>query len=251
MKILAITQARTGSSRLKEKILKKINNKSLLKIHLERILKAKKISKLVIATTNEYDSDKIVNIGHDLKVKSYKGSVSNVLKRIYEIAVIEQPKWIVRLTSDCPLIDPDLIDKVINFTVKNDFDYASNTLNPTYPDGLDIEVFKFSALKEAFLKTKLKSDLEHVTPYIWRNSSFFGKTKFISGSFECENDNSKYRLTVDYIEDFELISELIKQLGNDLPWQLYIDFLKSNKFLLKTNENILRNDGYLKSIEND
>jgi spore coat polysaccharide biosynthesis protein SpsF len=206
---------------------------------------------LVIATTNENDSDKIVKIGNDLNVKSYKGSVSNVLKRIYKISLIEQPKWIVRLTSDCPLIDPELIDRIINYALKNDFDYASNTLKPTYPDGLDVEVFKFSALEDAFKNAKLKSDFEHVTPYIWRNSSFFCKTKFISGSFECKNDNSKYRLTVDYIEDFELISELIKQLGDDLRWQLYVDFLKSNKFLMKINENILRNDGYINSIEND
>ena len=251
MKILAITQARIGSSRLKKKILKKINNKSILEIHLERILKAKNLTKLVIATTNENESNRIVEIGKKLNILSYKGSISNVLKRVYDIAVIEQPDWIVRLTSDCPLIDPELIDSLINYAVKNNFDYASNTLKPTYPDGLDIEVFKFSALEDAFKNAKLISDFEHVTPYIWRNSSFFGKTKFISGSFESVTDNSKYRLTVDYIEDFELVNELIKELGNDLPWQLYVDFLNSNKFILKINEKITRNDGYLKSIKND
>ncbi len=251
MKILAITQARVGSSRLEKKILKKINNSSLLKIHLERIKKSKNISKLVIATTNENESEKIVKIGINSKIESYRGSLKNVLKRFYDISVVEQPDWIVRLTSDCPLIDPDLIDEIVQFSVNNDFDYVSNTLKPSYPDGLDVEVFKNKALKVAYKNASLKSEQEHVTPYIWKNSTFFGKDKFMSANYKCKNNFSKYRLTVDYVEDLNLVSELIKKLGVDLSWKEYVNYLNLNSNLLKKNNNILRNDGYLKSINDE
>ena len=251
MKILAITQARVGSSRLQKKILKKVNDISLLKIHLDRIKKSKNISKLVIATTNENESEKIVKIGEDAEVESYRGSLKNVLKRFYDISAVEKPDWIVRLTSDCPLIDPKLIDEIVTFAINNDFDYVSNTLKPSYPDGLDVEIFKSKVLNVAYKNASLKSEQEHVTPYIWKNSTFFGKDKFTSANYKCENNFSKYRLTVDYIEDLNLISELIKKLGVDLSWKEYVNYLNLNSNLLKKNNNIIRNDGYLKSINDE
>ena len=251
MKILAITQARVGSSRLQKKILKKVNDISLLKIHLDRIKKSKNISKLVIATTNENESEKIVKIGEDAEVESYRGSLKNVLKRFYDISVVEKPDWIVRLTSDCPLIDPKLIDEIVAFAINNDFDYVSNTLKPSYPDGLDVEIFKSKVLNVAYKNASLKSEQEHVTPYIWKNSTFFGTDKFTSANYKCENNFSKYRLTVDYIEDLNLISELIKKLGVELSWKEYVNYLNLNSNLLKKNNNIIRNDGYLKSINDE
>lgn len=251
MKILAITQARYGSSRLPAKILKEVNGKSLLEIHLERILKSKLISKLKVATTIEDGADIIVGIASKLKVESYKGSIDDVLQRFYETAKPELPDYVVRLTSDCPLIDPNVIDIVIKTCIETGSDYASNTLSPTYPDGVDVEVFKFSALEKAYIEATLKSDREHVTPYIWRNSTFKGGKLFESINVESTDDYSKSRITVDTLEDFLLIEALIANLGIEKSFVEYIDYLEKNKNIKELNNQHVRNEGYDRSLLND
>ncbi len=251
MKILAITQARYGSSRLPGKILKEINAQSLLEIHLNRIKQSKLISKLKVATTNELDADKIELVCKKINVEVYKGSLDDVLERFYFTAKPENPDWIVRLTSDCPLIDPMVIDSVIQFAIDSNCDYASNTLNPTYPDGIDVEVFKFTALEKAFDEAFLKSDREHVTPYVWRNSTVKGGSIFKSMSFENKVDLSSVRLTVDKLEDFLVIEALVKALGVDKSWDVYTEYLKNHKEIEKINSHFIRNEGYQKSLKED
>ncbi len=251
MKVLAITQARIGSTRLPEKILKTINNQSLLEIHLLRILRAKRIDKLKIATTNEPGNDRIISIADKLNVEAHKGSVNNVLERFYETAITETPDWVVRLTSDCPLVDPEVIDSVIDFAINEDLDYASNTLEPTFPDGIDVEVFKFTSLKKAFIEARLISELEHVTPYIWKNSSFAGGHLFKSDCFRNDDDYSHIRLTVDTQEDFMVVDKLIEVLGTSKSWIDYVKILENDPQLRKINETFKRNEGYEKSIIND
>lgn len=251
MNILAITQARYGSTRLPAKILKDVNGKTLLEVHLERILKSKLISKLKVATTNEIGVDLILEIAKKLKINTFQGSIDNVLERFYLTAIDENPDYIVRLTSDCPLIDPDVIDKVIQRCIDCDCDYASNTLNPTYPDGVDVEVFKFSSLKKAYLLAELKSDKEHVTPFIWRNSTFKGQTMFKSINVENEVDLSEFRITIDTNDDFILIKSLIEILGDDKSYIKYIEFLVDHPELRKINSSSARNEGYVKSLLND
>lgn len=251
MKILAITQARYGSSRLPAKILKEVNGKSLLEIHLSRILKSKLITKLKVATTNEDGAQVIIDIAKKLNVDSYQGSINDVLRRFYETAKTESPDYVVRLTSDCPLIDSDVIDNVIESCIISECDYASNTLFPTYPDGVDVEVFKFSALEKAYFDSDIKSDREHVTPYIWRNSSYKGGNLFNSINVENAIDYSSIRVTVDTIEDFNLVKELIENLGTDKSFTEYVDFLQRNKKLIKINSKYARNEGFEKSLLND
>lgn len=251
MKVLAITQARIGSTRLPEKILKKINGETLLEIHLKRILQSKLITKLIVASTIEPDANQIVEICNKLSIETYRGSINNVLERFYKTALPESPEWVVRLTSDCPLIDPFEIDKVINHAIINDFDYVSNTLKPTFPDGIDVEVFKFSALEKAHNKAMLKSELEHVTPYIWKNSSFNGGNLFTSDNVYNEVDYSSIRLTVDTIEDFIVIEKVINLLGTAKPWLDYVKTLETNPEILQINSHYQRNEGYQKSINND
>jgi glutamate-1-semialdehyde aminotransferase/spore coat polysaccharide biosynthesis protein SpsF (cytidylyltransferase family) len=251
MKILAITQARVGSTRLPGKVLKTIKNKTLLEIHLTRILQSKKISKLIVATTIEPGAEKIVAIAKKLGVESYRGSVNDVLERFYLAALPENPDYIVRLTSDCPLIDAVEIDKVINKCIQGKYDYTSNNIEPTFPDGLDTEVFKFSALKKAYNKATLKSDREHVTPYIWRNSLVRGGKIFNSFNVKYHNDFSIYRLTVDTQEDFDLIRNLISRLGIDKGWLDYVNYLDKNPKLMNINSKYERNEGYKKSLEED
>lgn len=251
MNILAITQARYGSTRLPAKILKEVSGKSLLETHLERILKSKMITKLKVATTKEEGAGIIIDIANRLNVESYQGSTDDVLARFYETAKPESPNYVVRLTSDCPLIDAEVIDKVIESCLESGCDYASNGLAPTYPDGLDVEIFKFSALEKAYIEAELKSDREHVTPYIWRNSTFKGQSLFKSINVENEVDFSKHRITIDTIEDFMLIKSLIENLGNDKSFSTYIDYLEKHPELREINKLYIRNEGYDKSLLND
>ena len=253
MKILAITQARYGSTRLPAKILKEVNGMTLLEIHLRRILQAKTISKLKIATTDEEGAKYIVEVADKVGVGYYKGSVDDVLERFYGAAASEKPDYVVRLTSDCPLIDPSVIDEIINYTISHNYDYVK-TDPASYPDGLDTEVMKFSALEKAFNEARLKSEREHVTPYIWKNGTAEGRTLFQSyyfpnpiGTFNA-ND---YRITIDEEEDFLVIRTLIENLGVERGWKCYIDFLLQHPEIYAINSKFGYNEGYAKSIQND
>lgn len=251
MKIIAITQARYGSSRLPGKVLKTINGKSLLQLHLERAAKSKKIDGLIVATTVEKEADAIEALGNTMGLKTYRGSINDVLDRFYQAVKSEQPDYVVRITSDCPLIDATVIDQVIERCINEGCDYCSNTLNPTYPDGADVEVMKFSALEKAWKEATLTSEREHVTPYIWKNSTAKGGKLFKGLSFENEKDFSNYRLTVDEASDFELITKLVEAIGDDKSWQEYIAYLDTHKELFEINAYIKRNEGLMKSLAQD
>ncbi len=253
MKVLAITQARYGSTRLPAKILKEVNGKTLLEIHLSRILQAKSIDKLKIATTDEEGSKFIVDIADKLGVEYYKGSVDDVLSRFYGTAISEAPDYIVRLTSDCPLIDPSIIDEVVDYALSHDYDYVHSD-NLQYPDGLDTEVMKFSALEKAYKEANLKSEREHVTPYIWKNGTARGGTLFKTYDYPNKDgiyNANDYRITVDEPEDFEVIKALIENLGIDKGWKTYIDYLIEHKDVKDINSRFMSNEGYAKSIKND
>jgi glutamate-1-semialdehyde aminotransferase/spore coat polysaccharide biosynthesis protein SpsF (cytidylyltransferase family) len=251
VKIIGVTQARIGSSRLPGKVLLKINNKTLLEYHLERAIQSKLIDKWIVATTNEINSDLICDLCSSLHITSFKGSTNDVLDRFYYAVKDYSPDYVVRITSDCPLIDPDVIDQIVGLCVIKKLDYLSNTLEPTFPDGIDVEVFSFNALEKAWKESFLKSDREHVTPYIWRNSTFFDKTMFKSENYNFIENLSNIRLTVDYMDDYELIKLLISNLGGNLPFNKYVHFLNQNRDFLKLNSNFRRNEGFMKSIEDD
>ena len=249
-KIILITQARTGSTRLPGKILKKINDESLLEIHLKRLNKCKNISKIIVATTNKPEDKVIYDYTTDLGFNSFRGSESDVLDRFYQAVRNEKPDWIVRVTSDCPLLDSILIDSVINMALENDLDYCCNILDEKYPDGQDIEVMKFSALEKAWKHASLPSEREHVTTYIRKNCDYNGGKLFKSMNYPCEFDFSKIRMTVDERKDFDLIKILINDLGTDKTWLEYTNHIIKNG-LYKINDSITRNEGFLKSVQND
>jgi len=250
LKTVLITQARLGSTRLPGKILKKINDESLLEIHLKRLNECNNVSKIIVATTDKPEDKVIYDYAIDLGLNSFRGSESDVLDRFYQAVRNEKPDWIVRVTSDCPLIDPFLVDKLIKFAHNNNRDYCSNTLIENYPDGQDIEVFKFSALESAWKNANLPSEREHVTPYIRNNSDFNGRSLFSAINFDCPNDYSMIRMTVDESRDFDLIKILINDLGTDKTWLEYTNHIIKND-LNKINNSIIRNEGFLKSIKND
>lgn len=251
MKIIAITQARTGSSRFPKKILNKINGKSLLQIHIDRIKQSTLINEIIIATTNKERDNIIAEIAKSLGVQSFRGSENDVLDRFYKSVENSSPDFIVRLTSDCPLIDGQLIDEIINNALQKNLDYYSNILLPTYPDGQDIEVIKFSSLKKAWESAKLNSDREHVTPYIKSNSTFMSKNFFTAENHEHKEDYNSVRMVVDYPEDLKVIELLIKSIGTNATWKEYAEIYLSDKAIKSYNIEIKRNEGYKFSINKE
>jgi spore coat polysaccharide biosynthesis protein SpsF len=250
VKTVLVTQARMSSTRLPGKVLMEIENKPILKIHLDRLSKCKAVSNIIVATTtNERDLDLTEQVSK-WGYEAYRGSEDDVLDRFYSAVEHLKPDWIVRVTSDCPLIDPNLVDKVIKFVRESDKDYGSNTLVENFPDGQDIEVFKFSALKLAWETAKLKSEREHVTPFIRDNCDFNRGTLFSSINYPCQADYSNIRMTVDEKADYDLVKMLIQKLGDDKSWLEYVNHIIEND-MSKINGMIVRNEGLLTSIKND
>lgn len=244
MKIIAITQARTGSTRFPNKIMNKIEDETLLSIHINRIKKSKKINSIIIATTNKKKDDIIELESNKLNVLCYRGDEEDVLDRFYQAAKPYNPDFVVRLTSDCPLIDSALIDMIIEATVNSNVDYCSNTLIESYPDGQDVEVFSFNSLKKAWEESVLMSDREHVTPYMKKN---FKVLNIHSNNMKF----NKVRMTVDEPNDFVVIKRLVDKLGLNEKWENYTYLYLNDKTISNTNDSITRNEGYIKSIKND
>lgn len=251
MKVIAVSQARTGSTRLPNKILKQVNGKTLLSLHIERILRSKKIDQLIIATTVNKSDDAVIELCDTMKVRSFRGDENNVLDRFYKCLKDSNAEWIVRLTSDCPLIDTTIIDSIIDKAIEQNVDYCSNTLRPTFPDGMDVEVFKFSALEKAWKEATKNSDKEHVTPYIHQNSTFNNKKLFTSYSYENSKDLSHVRLTVDEAKDLLVINALVEELGDDKGWETYANYYLQNKKIMDLNNSIERNEGFKRSLDKD
>lgn len=205
--IVAIIQARLGSTRLPGKVLREIvPGKTCLEFMIERVKRSKKIDLVVIATTCSENDNPIVDFCKSKSINFFRGSEDDVLSRYYHCARENNATTIVRLTSDCPLVDPALIDKCINIYSSSELDYFSNTCPPSkskYPDGADVEVFSMESLSEANKDAIKLSDREHVTFYMWKDSN-----KFKTGILESNIDLSKYRYTVDYPEDLEVASFL-------------------------------------------
>ena len=252
LKINIITQARIGSSRFPEKVLQKVNNQTMLGLHLYRLKRSRYGDNITVATTKENQVEQIIEIAEAMNVRVYQGSTTDVLDRFYQAAsgFNTNPDYVVRVTSDCPLIDPTLIDEVVEMTVSNDLDYGSNVLKQEFPDGQDIEVFRFSALEKAWKEAQLKSDREHVTPFIRKNSSYFNEELFRSANYEAPGNYSDIRMTVDEPVDLETIRILVKVLGADETWKTYTRYIIENSSQF-SNQNIQRNEGYLKSLLHD
>lgn len=236
MSTLLITQARFGSTRFPGKILKKVGDKSLLQIHLERLRRSRKVDEFLVATTEELEAQTIVQIATQAGFKSYQGSTSDVLDRFYQACLTIQPEIVIRVTSDCPLNDGLLIDEMLDAFAEVGCDYLSNTLFPTFPDGMDVEIFRFSSLSTAWAKSTDPTEREHVTPYIYRRPD-----EFKIENFSFARDLSKLRMTLDYPEDLLLLSELIKLLGEGRPWLDYASALEAMPSLRIFNHHFARN----------
>lgn len=234
--IAAIIQARMGSSRLPNKVLMDIEGKPSLKFMIDRVKKSKRVEKIIVATTTHERDKVIVEFCVKNNILFYCGSENDVLDRYYQASLKNDIKIIVRLTSDCPLIDPDQIDQTIDLYFDKAVNYAANAVPPEvkkYPDGSDVEVFSFKDLTRAWIETKDIKDREHVTFYFWKRNQ-----NFTTAMLDNKYDWGKYRITVDYIEDIDLVRKIVKKLKNQNKFgttKEIIEILESNPELLKIN----------------
>lgn len=202
MRIYIIVQARMSSTRLPGKVMMEVLGKPLLEYQLERLQRTERPI-IVATTTNEID-DPIISLCEKMDVPTYRGDEHDVLSRYYEAAIQAHADTIVRITADCPLIDPDVIEKVIRYYLDHDVAYVSNSVERSYPKGMDTEVFSIDLLKQAYAHAKAAGEREHVTPYMY--------THFPIKSVFYSSDLSDLRLTVDYQEDFEVVKSVIEEL---------------------------------------
>jgi spore coat polysaccharide biosynthesis protein SpsF len=244
--ILAVLQARASSKRLPGKVLKPILGRPMLAHQIQRIGRCKTVDRLVLATSEEGADDAVAALADQTGILCYRGSLDDVLDRFYRAALPHTPQHVVRLTGDCPLADWHVIDRVVRFTVDGGYDYGSNTIKPTWPDGLDVEVVKFAALEIAWREAHEPLDREHVMPFIHRQAE-----RFRLGNLVNEVDLSGLRWTVDNPEDFEFVTRVYGALYPQRPDFATPDILAllaSQPEIGRLNDHIPRNAGYYEAL---
>ncbi len=239
LKTLAVVQARMGSQRLPNKVMRTINEVPMIELLLKRLSLSKCVDKIVLATStnpiNKILVEHVQKLGYDV----YQGSEDDVLDRFYEVCKNENPVNVVRITGDCPLIDPLLVDEVILAFENSEHQYMSNCIPATYPDGLDTEVFTFSALENAKQNATKTTEREHVTPYI-RNCGLFS-----IGVVKSKIDYSTERWTVDEFSDFEVVTNIFNHFFPKIhfKWEEVIELKKTKPEIFMANQNLIRNEG--------
>lgn len=251
MKIVAIIQARMGSTRLPGKMMKLILGKPIVEYVFDRIQPSKLVNGFWLATTTEPVDDVLATWAESNKVSCFRGSVNDVLDRYYQTAQLAKADVVVRITGDCPLADFEVIDRVINDYVSNypAFDYVCNGQPPTFPDGLDVEVFSFKALEKAWQEAHLASEREHVTPFIWKQPELFK-----IGNISNDSDLSSVRWTLDTEEDFKLISLIVTEMQKEKTYPHFkkiLEIFYEHPEWKAINTQHTRNEGYAKSINED
>ena len=239
MKTIAIVQARMGSTRLPNKVMKPIGGSPMIEVLLARLARAKEVNEIMVATSIDPRNRPLADYVNSLGYKCYRGSENDVLDRYIKAAKSSQADIVVRITGDCPLVDSALVDEVIRKFKDAQVDYFSNTFPPTFPDGLDIEVFTLKALERATLETKKAFDHEHVTPYL-RESAHFTRAG-ISHS----EDLSALRWTVDDYADYEVVVNIFNHFAPDIHfnWQRVLELQRNQPEIFIPNQNTTRNEG--------
>jgi glutamate-1-semialdehyde 2,1-aminomutase len=239
MKIVAIVQARMGSTRLPKKVMKPIGKKPMIDLLLARLSRAVELDEIVVASSLDPRNLPLVEHVAALGYRCWQGSENDVLDRYLQAAKQVEADIVVRITGDCPLVDPELVDEIVRRFKDVQPDYCSNTLRPTYPDGLDVEVFSFNALERAARETDNAYDREHVTPYM-KNPLHFRQTEVCY-----KRDLSSSRWTVDEAADFDVISAVFDYFAPDIHfgWKQIVELERSQPQLFELNRNLIRNEG--------
>jgi len=237
MKRVAIIQARMGSTRLPGKVLLDIGEQTMLARVVNRVRRAKTVDAIVVATTTSERDDVIAEYARTLGVKTFRGDEDNVLSRYYLAASAYNASVVARITADCPLIEPEIIDKVVIafLDASPKADFASNTLDRSYPLGLDVEVASFAALERAWREADKAHQRIHVFPYIYENPDKFNLISVADGQ-----DHSLMRWTVDTKEDLEFVRAVYKRLGNNngMSWREVLAVLGREPELLEINKHV-------------
>ena len=249
-KIVAIIQARMGSTRLRGKTLMNISGKPLLQHIIERVRCSSLINQIIVATSMNKNDNAIVSLCDELRVECFRGNENDVLDRFYHCAKLFQAQIVVRVTADDPFYDPQVSDMVIAEILKNKkLDYVSNNIEPTFPEGIDVEVFTFHALARGWKEATKSSDREHVTPYMWRHPEIF-KIKSIKN----DTDLSSLRWTIDTPSDLLFAREVYNELyrpGTIFQMNDVLALLKRRPDLSEINYGVRRREGYIKSRMRD
>lgn len=245
-----IIQARTGSKRFPNKVLRKYKKLTLLDVMFNRLITFAPKENIIIATTKNKSDNKIINWCKKNKLKYFRGSTNNVLSRYYFAAKKYNVQNIIRLTADCPFVDLNVLKKMIKIFNNKKINYLANTypLPTNFPDGMDIEIFDIKTLKKTFELAKLPSEKEHVTIFMWK-SGLFKKKKY-----NIKKDYSKYRFTVDYRNDFELFKKILNNFYgqlNEVTMYDLVNFVNKNKKLIKYQKKIKRNEGWSSALKKD
>jgi spore coat polysaccharide biosynthesis protein SpsF (cytidylyltransferase family) len=247
MRVVAIIQARMSSSRLPGKVLMPLVDKPVLAHIVDRLSYCKLVEEIVVATSNEISDMPVVKFCQDNNINYYLGSLNDLLDRYYQSAKFYKANPIVRITADCPVIDPIVVDAVISGYLSGNYD--SFSLGGEFPDGLDCSVFSFKAIERAWKEAELKSEREHVGPFIENNPKIFN-----SGILEIFKGLNNFRWTLDEPEDYILLDKIYKKLyRSDSPFLTHeiLQLIRYNPELSKINAKIVRNEGYLKSLKAD
>ena len=248
-KIAAIVQARMSSSRLPQKVLMDLQGKPVIEQVCHQLSYSKLLNEIILATSSDSSDDPLIEWAKSKQIKYFRGDLNNVLKRFYDTAKYFNIEVIVRITADCPLIDPEIVDNVIEQYLNGNHDYFSNTNPPTFPDGLDTEVFSFTSLEKAFHQAELLSEIEHVTPFIRNHAEIFK-----IGNYSSPINDERLRWTLDNEEDYKFISTVYKNLFDKntyIAWRDVLKFLDANKEVIGINQHIARNEGLTKSLKTD
>ena len=237
--VAAIIQARMGSTRFPGKVLKNLNGTPALEFIIKRLKRIDSIKEIIVATTIRDEDNAIEDLVKKLGEKIYRGSTDNVLSRFYYASLELKSETIIRITADCPFVDPEVITKMIRLFKENNVDYLSNTMEVTFPDGLDVEIFPKKSLKDAFLNCEDKQMREHVTPWLIQSKTH---TKY---SFKNDYDYSSLRLTIDEPEDLKVINSIIKQFPNDyfITFLDLVNLFKKSPEIFALNQHLKRNEG--------
>lgn len=236
MKVVAIIQARMGATRFPGKVMEDLAGDPMLARVVNRTRRAQTLNSIMVATTTQPADDVIVNLCETQGWPFFRGSEEDVLDRYYQAALAFQADVIVRITSDCPLIEPEIIDQVVNkfLDYYPDVDYVSNSLQRTFPQGLDVEVISFDALRKAWQEDHNPKWREHVTPYIRRHPE-----KFRIRNLANDTDYSNMRWTVDTIEDFTFVRKIYEHFrGDTFNWEEVLQLLEDHPEWLEINRHI-------------
>ena len=247
MTTVVIIQARMGSTRFPGKMTQLVAGVPLIEYLIQRIKKAKRVDKIVLATGSGEENQILLQFAAKNQIIGFAGSENDVLDRYYQAAKLAGATTVARVTGDCPFFDPVLFDTLADEFHSKDVDYISNVHPPTFPDGYDMELFRFSALEKAWQEATLPSEREHVTPFIWKN-----KEMFTHANMSYSEDLSKLRVTIDEPEDLEFVNKVIELLNSDEHYLAdVIRVIRENPEITKINNQFKRNEGYAKSLLED